>query len=59
MKETVSEKLESIDQEIAALESLKLSLQSFQDRCKRRDSTDCPLFEELTKLGLAATASAQ
>lgn len=59
VKETVSEKLESIDQEIAALESLKLSLQSFQDRCKRRDSTDCPLFEELTKLGLAATASAQ
>ena len=55
VKETVREKLEAIDQEIEALQSLKLSLQSCQTRCKRRDSTDCPLFEELTKLGLAVT----
>ena len=59
VKETVSEKLTAIDKEIEALQSLKLSLQSFQDRCKRRDPTDCPLFEELTKLGLAVTAAKQ
>ena len=59
VKETVSDKLKSIDQEIEALQSLKLSLQSFQTRCKRRAPTDCPLFEELTKLGLAVTAATQ
>lgn len=57
VKEIVNEKLEAIDQEIKALHSLKLSLQSFQDRCKRRKPSDCPLFEELTKLGLAVTSS--
>ena len=57
VKETVSKKLETIDQEIATLQSLKLSLLSFQDRCKRRKPTDCTLFAELTNLGLAVTSS--
>jgi len=57
VKETVGKKLEVIDQEIEALQSLKISLQSFQKRCKRRQSTDCPLFAELANLGLAVNGT--
>jgi len=50
---TVSKKLISIEQELQGLKQLKADLTSFQSRCAKRASDDCPLYDELSRLGIA------
>ena len=52
---TVSEKLQAIEVEIQSLQSLKQDLLSFQQRCSKRGSDDCPLYDELKQLGVAVS----
>ena len=55
VEDTVSDKLVAIERELKSLTELKANLLAFQSRCKIRSKKDCPLFDELSELGLSAT----
>ena len=59
VERTVKQKLSDIDEELIALSHLKQDLLSFQSRCSRRSSKDCPLYDELSQLGLAVSGLEQ
>lgn len=52
VENTVRQKLITIDRQLESLLRLKADLLSFQTRCSKRSSDDCPLYEELSKLGV-------
>lgn len=57
VEDIVSDKLVAIENELASLLALKAELQAFKARCKLRSSEDCPLFNELSKLGISTDKS--
>lgn len=59
VERTVTQKLSAIDEELRTLSRLKQDLLSFQSRCSQRSSKDCPLYDELSKLGVAVSGLEQ
>lgn len=52
VEDTVSKKLKAIENELRGLKRLKADLLAFQSRCSKRASDDCPLYDELCRLGI-------
>lgn len=57
VENTVADKLMVIDKQLESLLALKAELVAFKSRCALRSSEDCPLFDELSKLGISTIKS--